>query len=149
MKTKTTKTENTKKVLAISNITELIQYCKSIGLDNWRDIFRNTFKYSHKHLNNIELQQYRLQGQRWQAKQCVDKLLIYKEIHNNIKELRYNYTNYSKVITIGNTNIYMCHPYYQHRDYNKWILCPINSIDSKIIALAQRIENKIITNIGD
>jgi hypothetical protein len=144
MKTKTTKKENTKKVLAISTITELIKYCKSIGLENWRDIFRNTFKYSHNHLNDIELQLWRLQGQRWQRCNKVDKLLIYKKIHNNIKELKHNYTNYSKVLTIGNTNIYMCHPYYGHRDYNKSILCPINSIDSKIIALTQQIENKII-----
>lgn len=144
MKTKTTKTENTRKVLAIDNITELIKYCKSIGLENWRDIFRNTFKYSHKHLDNIEFQQCRLRGQRYQRRNKVDKLLIYSQIHKNIQELKHNDANYSKVITIGNTNIYMCHPYYQHRDYNKYILCPINSIDSKIIALAQRIENKII-----
>jgi hypothetical protein len=141
---KTTKTQNTKKVLSIDNITELIKYCKSIGLENWRDIFRNTFKYSHNHLNDIELQLYRLQGQRYQAQKCVDKLLIYSNIHNNIKELKSNYTNHSKIITIGNTNIYMCHPYYKHRDYNKYVLCPKNAISSKIIELAQDIENKII-----
>lgn len=144
MKTRTTKTENTRKVLAIDNITELIKYCKSIGLEYWRDIYRHTFKYSHNHLNIIELQLCKLQGQRYQRRNKVDKLLIYSQIHKNIQELKHNYTNYSKVITIGNTNIYMCHPYYQHRDYNKWVLCPINTIDSKIIALAQQIENKII-----
>ena len=146
MKTKVTKKEATKQVLTIDNISDLIKYCKTIGLEYWRNIFSKTFKYCHNHLNDLELQYYRIQGRRYQAQKTNDKLLIYSQIHKNIRELKHNYTNYSKVLTIGNTNIYMCHPYYGHRDYNKYILCSKSLINSDIIAKAQAIEQKIINS---
>lgn len=154
MKTKQTKKEVTKQILAIDNVTDLIKYCKTIGLNrnNWGDIYYYTYKYSHSHISEIVHQFHIIKSKRYTA-QCnkSDKLLIYKKIYDNINELKTNYTNYSKVLTIGNTNIYMCHPYYKHRDYNKYVLCPKNAIDSKIISLAQDIENKIINQykIGD
>lgn len=33
-------------------------------------------------------------------------------------------TNYAKIFIEGNKNIYACHPYYKHSDYNKWRAMP-------------------------
>ncbi len=50
-------------------------------------------------------------------------------------------TNYAKMFIQGNRNIYACHPYYKHSDYNKGKMMPNTPKHMKV---AEMLNSKLI-----
>lgn len=55
----------------------------------------------------------------------IDRKRALQTVIENINRLASG-DNYAKFPFMGFTNLYMCHPYYGHSDYNKYILLPLH-----------------------
>lgn len=65
-----------------------------------------------------------------------------EKIQDTIKFARFQKkegnSNYSKILILGNMNIYWAHPFYQHSDYNKSIAMPLNKRTVKIAGIINK-----------
>lgn len=72
---------------------------------------------------------------------CKESILKANIVVDNDIQSGVIHTNYGKKFFVGNKNIYYCHPFYGHLDYNKWCAMPNTPKHRKVAEmLNQKIE---------
>lgn len=159
MKKKLSKTEITDKVLKLKTYNELMKFGKTNGIiSNERAIeqpgyvlsrFQEaTFKKAYNHIWSlcypaIEKKNNRIVRRR-NTKEA-DKISLYKEINEILIDLaKKPLTPYTKVLTLGNSSIYLASPFYGLKDYNRSYVCSINDLSKGMWTSIKNLQDSIL-----
>jgi len=131
----------TVKSLKNATKTEIFYFvAKKFGSDNIKDKVYNFLKNHSIYGASVAY---------WTAYHKYDKSIcssINTPIAKLVSEARRQKANgkssYSKVLILGNTNIYWASDFYGHSDYNKSIAMPINEISIRLMNLVNSFLNK-------
>ena len=123
MKTITKKQIKTE--LRTLNPTKIFRIAKLAGVDVSNRANMYKFIIDNAPTNKVFQSAFSLSYGANYAKKCVFEKnttsKISKVIRYAMQQKRAGYSPYSKILVVGDTNIYWCSPIYLHRDYNKSI----------------------------
>jgi hypothetical protein len=101
--------------------------------------FANEFWAAKEAIKKERERLFKVAQNKW-AKESIQKAIDFTERQIADGTIK---TNYAKMFFVGNRNIYVCHPYYGHSDYNKGQIMPNTPKHRKI---AEMLNKKLIAS---
>jgi hypothetical protein len=134
------------KVLRTQNVTNIFKLCANlcVDVDNKGEVMK--FIKDNAPSQRVYSNAYKLSyGSNWfknfRAKETSVKMPIKDAIDFAKKHKKRGFDSYSKVLILGNKNIYWASPVYQHSDYNKSVAFPNTPKFRKIADLINKYLN--------